>query len=225
MADFPFDIVGFDLDGTLIDTSGDLAAAVNYTLKEAGRPALIPETVKTMIGGGAKVMLQHGFATTGGCEALEFRSYYKAMLGYYEANISTYSRPFPGALAALDALDGLGVKIAVVTNKFENLARKLLTDLGLIDRFATVIGGDTLGPGKAKPAGDPILEMVARSGGGRAAFIGDSIDDMMAAKNANVPNIAVSFGFLLQPVEELCADAIINRYDELIPTLRTLCAT
>ncbi len=225
MEDFPFDIVGFDLDGTLVDTSGDLAAAVNYTLTEANRPTLTPETVKTMIGGGAKVMLQHGFVTTGGCDALLFRQYYKLMLSYYEANISTYSYPFPGAIAALDELDRLGVRTGVVTNKFESLARKLLTDLGLIDRFATVIGGDTLGPGKAKPAADPILEMVSRLGSGRAVFIGDSIYDMMAAKNANVPNIAVSFGFLLQPVDELGANAIINGYDELIPTLRTLCAT
>ena len=64
--------------------------------------------------------------------------------------------------------------------------------------------------------------MIARCGGGRAAFIGDSIYDILAAKNAGFPNIAVSFGFLIQPLEELGADAVIDGYDELIPTLLRL---
>ena len=117
------------------------------------------------------------------------------------------------------------VKVAIVTNKFESLAVKLLRELDLFDRFETVIGGDTLGPGRAKPAADPIVEMIARLGGGRAAFVGDSIYDIDAAKAAGIPSIAVSFGFLMQPVEELGADAVIDGYDQLIPTLETLCAT
>jgi len=116
------------------------------------------------------------------------------------------------------------VKLAVVTNKFESFARKLLTELGLIERFATLIGGDTMGPGRAKPAADPIIEMIARLGGGKAAFIGDSIYDTMAAKNAGVPSIAVSFGFLDRPVGELGADAVIDGYEELVPLLRTISA-
>ncbi len=225
MADFPFEIVGFDLDGTLIDTSGDLTAAVNYTLGLAGRELLAVEAVKGMIGGGAKVMLQRGLDATGGIEPDEFRRLYKLMLGYYEANIAVYSRPFPGALAALDALDALGVKTAVVTNKFEGFARKLLTELGLIGRSATLIGGDTMGPGRAKPAADPVLEMIARLGGGRAVFVGDSIYDIMAARNAGIPSVAVSFGFLHGRVEELGADAVIDGFEELVPVLRALSAT
>ena len=225
MTDFPFDIVGFDLDGTLIDTSGDLTAAVNHALAVADRPPVAIEAVKGMIGGGAKVMLQHGLDATGGCDPHEFRRLYKLMLGFYEANISTHSHPFPGTIAALDELDALGVKTAVVTNKFESFARKLLTDLSLIERFETVIGGDTMGPGRAKPAAAPIIEMIARLGGGTAAFVGDSIYDMMAAKNAGVPGIAVSFGFLHGPVEALGADAVIDGFDELVPVLRTLSAT
>lgn len=228
MANFAFDIVGFDLDGTLIDTSGDLTAAVNATLAIAGRAPLAVETVKRMIGGGAKVMLQRGLDATGGVEPEEFRRLYKLMLSSYEADIAVHSQPFPGALAALDALDALGVKTAVVTNKFESLARKLLTELGLIERFATLIGGDTLGPGRAKPAADPIVEMIARLSGAenpgqpRTAFVGDSIYDVMAARNAGVPSIAVSFGFLHGPVEELGADAVIDSFDELVPVLNNL---
>jgi phosphoglycolate phosphatase len=222
MTAFPFDIVGFDLDGTLIDTAGDLTAAVNHTLGLAGRTALAPETVRGLIGGGAKAMLQRGLEATGGCEADEARRLYKLMLAFYGANIAIHSRPFPGMSDALDELDALGVKVAVVTNKFESFARTLLTELGLIDRFATLIGGDTLGPGRAKPAADPILEMIARLGGGRTAFVGDSVYDTTAAKNAGVPSVAVSFGFLDRPVTELGADAVIDRYVELVPALRAL---
>ncbi|MGY4398206.1 phosphoglycolate phosphatase [Sphingomonas sp. UYAg733] len=224
MTKISFDIVGFDLDGTFLDTSGDLTACVNYALGLAGRPLLTVEQVKPMIGGGAKHMLTQGLDATGGCEPDELRRLYKLMLGYYEAHISVHTVPFPGAIEALNQLDTLGVKSAIVTNKFESFAHKLLTELGLIDRFETVIGGDTMGKGLSKPHRAPIDEMIRRCGGGRAAFVGDSIYDIMAAKNAGIPNIAVSFGFLMQPIEELEADAVIDGYDELIPTLSRLSA-
>ena len=222
MTDFPFAIVGFDLDGTFVDTSGDLTAAVNHALVEAGRPPLGVEQVKPMIGGGAKHMLEQGLAVSGGCDAVEGRRLYKLMLGYYEANINNFSHMYERAAELLDELDAMGVRYAIVTNKFESLARKLLTGLGLIERFATVIGGDTMGPGNAKPSRAPIDEMIARLGGGRAAFVGDSIYDIMAAKNAGIASVAVSYGFLMQPVEELGADAVIDGLDELVPMLRRI---
>lgn len=222
MTDFPFAIVGFDLDGTFIDTSGDLTAAVNHALADAGRPLLSVEQVKPMIGGGAKHMLEQGMVATGGCDAVEMRRLYKLLLGYYEANIATHSRPYPGALEALDELGTRGVRVAIVTNKFEGFARKLLTELGLIDRFASVIGGDTLGPGNSKPSRVPIDAMIERLGGGRAAFVGDSIYDILAAHNAGIPAVAVGFGFLMQPVAELGADAVIDGYEDLLSTLRRI---
>lgn len=224
MSGFPFRIVGFDLDGTFLDTSGDLTAAVNFALAEAGRPLLTVDRVKPMIGGGAKHMLMQGMAATGGCPDDELHRLYKRLLEFYEANIAVHSRPFAGAVEALDALDAMGVRTAIVTNKFESLAEKLLGELGLRDRFACVIGGDTLGKGNSKPSAAPILEMVARCGGGAAAFVGDSIYDTLAARNAGIPSVAVSFGFLMQPVEELEADAVIDDYAELIPTLERLSA-
>jgi phosphoglycolate phosphatase len=219
MTKFPFDIIGFDLDGTLVDTSGDLTAAVNHVLGCVGRPLLSSETVKQHIGGGAKLMLQQGLEITGGIPDGEFKPLYKEMLAYYEANVSAFSRPFDGALGLLDELDAMGVRYAVVTNKFESLAVKLLTDLNLAHRMGCILGADTLGKENAKPSGAPIIEMVKRCGGGRAAYIGDSIYDVMAAKNADVPSVAVSFGFLHGPVEELGADAVIDHFDELVPAL------
>jgi phosphoglycolate phosphatase len=226
MSDFPFDLVGFDLDGTLVDTSGDLTAATNHALALAGRPSLTQEMVKTMIGGGAKLMLQKGLEISGGISDDEFRPLYKEMLRYYGAHVSAHSRPFPGAVEMLDTLDRIGVRYAVVTNKFESLARQLLTDLGLADRMVCILGADTLGTENAKPSPALIHEMIRRnqvSGGGtRTVYVGDSSFDVIAAKNASIPSVAVSFGFLHGPVEELNADAIINHFDDLITTLQHL---
>ena len=219
---FPFAIVGFDLDGTLVDTAGDLTAAVNHALGLAARAPLTKAQVRPMIGLGARHMLEQGFAATGGIPGGDFERLYRELLRFYEAHIAVHSRPFPGLIAALDQLDALGVKTAVVTNKREDMARKLLGDLKLADHMATIIGGDTLGPGNAKPSPAPIYAMIDRCGGGRAAFVGDSIYDVMAANSAGVTSIAVIFGFLDRPADELGADHVIKHFDELVPLLARL---
>jgi len=219
MSDFPFRIVGFDLDGTLIDTLADLTAALNHALGVAGRPPQDISAVRPMVGLGAAHMLEQGLATTGGVPADASPRLYDELIAYYRAHIAVHSRPFPGLLAALDRLDALGVRTAVMTNKAEDLARQLLGDLGLADRMATIIGGDTLGPGKRKPSPEPIRAMIEACGGGRTAFVGDSIFDVMAARGAGATSVAVSFGFLHQPVEELGADHVIDDYAELVPLL------
>lgn len=222
MAAPPFSIVGFDLDGTLVDTSGDLAAAVNHALSAAGRPALAVERIRTMIGGGAKAMLRLGLDESGGCADGEFRRLYQLLLGWYEAHIAVTSVPFSGAVEALDRLRASGVACAVVTNKFERLAEQLLVALGLRGRFTALIGGDTMGSGLAKPNRAPIDEMIRRCGGGTAAFVGDTIYDVLAAQAAGIPSIVVSFGFRDRPVELLGADRVIDGYGDLAAALAAL---
>ena len=217
---FPFAVIGFDLDGTLLDTSGDLAAAVNHALASIDRPPLTVAEVKPMIGGGARHMLAQGMAKTGGCDEPTLDRLHKRLLAFYEANISVHTRPFPGTIAVLDALDARGVKLGIMTNKIERFARAVLGDLGLLDRFAAIVGGDTIGIAKPDPA--PIRAMVERCGGGGAAFVGDSIYDVRAARSAGLPVVACSFGFLTGPIDELGADAVIDGYDELIGTLERL---
>lgn len=219
---FPFAIIGFDLDGTLIDSAGDLTAGVNHALGLAARAPLGVEQVRPMIGLGGRHMLEQGLRATGGVPGGDFERLFREFLRYYEANIAVHSRPFPGLIGALDRLDALGVNTAVVTNKTERLARILLGELGLADRFATIIGGDTLGRENAKPSPAPIREMIARCGGGRAAFVGDSVYDIVAANAAGVTSILVGFGFLDRPTDEFGADHAIGHYDELIPLLETL---
>ena len=219
---FPFAIVGFDLDGTLVDTAADLTAGVNHALGLARRAPLTVDQVRPMIGLGGRHMLEQGLRATGGVPDGDFERLFGAFLKAYEANIALHSRPFPGLIAALDRLDALGVNPAVVTNKTERLARVLLGALGLAERMATIIGGDTMGPGNAKPSPAPIVEMIARCGGGRAAFVGDSIYDVMAAKAAGVTSILVGFGFLDRPADAYGADHVIADFDALVPLLETL---
>ncbi|RZT47620.1 phosphoglycolate phosphatase [Sphingomonas sp. BK036] len=220
MTQFLFNIVGFDLDGTLLDTSGDLAAAVNHALTSVDRPALSVEQVKPMIGGGARHMLKQGLTATGGYDEAMLDTLHARLLAYYEANICVLTRPYPGVVDALNALAAKGVTLGIVTNKIERFARTVLGELGLIDRFACILGGDTMS--ESKPSPMPIHEMVRQCGGGRAAFVGDSIFDIQAGQAAGLPTVACSYGFLMQPVEDLGADAVIDGFDTLIPTLEKL---
>lgn len=220
--EIPFDIVAFDLDGTLLDTHRDLGEAVNHALKLGGFDPVPVEQVESLIGGGAKVMLRGAIDAQGGIADGEFRPLYKALLAYYSENNGVHTRPYPGVEDALDELAARDIKLAVVTNKFESFATDILTQLGLADRFVTIIGGDTMGKGRAKPEPDPIFEAISRCGGGRCVFVGDSTYDMAAARAANVPVIAAAFGYCDKPAEELGADAVIAGFEELIPALSKL---
>ncbi|MFC3440519.1 HAD family hydrolase [Sphingobium rhizovicinum] len=213
----PFDIVGFDLDGTLIDTSGDLAAAVNYAIGTIGRPPFPVAAIHPFVGKGAKVMLQRALDASGGYDEATLLALLPVLLDYYEQNLAIHSIPYPGLIDAMEQLAARGVKLAICTNKAERFTIPLMHQLGLSDRFASIVAGDTVGVAKPDPA--PIREMIARAGGGRTIFIGDTINDIAGARNAGVANIAVSFGFLDGPVENLEADAVIHHFDELLPLL------
>jgi phosphoglycolate phosphatase len=217
MNSIPFDIVGFDLDGTLIDTSGDLAAAVNHAIGTIGRPPFPVEAIKPFVGKGARVMLERALAASGG-EDGQLEPLLPVLLDYYQQNLAIHSMPYPGLLAAMDALTDAGVTLAICTNKAERFTIPLMRQIGLADRFAAIVGGDTVGVAKPDPA--PIVEMIARAGGGRAVFVGDTINDIAGARNAGIPSVAVSFGFLDGAVEALEADAVIDHYDELAPLLQ-----
>ncbi|NJO13943.1 MAG: HAD hydrolase-like protein, partial [Rhizobiales bacterium] len=148
MTNLPFNAIGFDLDGTLLDTFRDLGAAVNHALALGGFVAVSVESSKDLIGGGAKIMLARAIEAQGGVPDDEFKRLYKAMLAYYEAHNAVHTVPYPGVREVLAELAARGVRMAVVTNKFEAFARNVLTQLDLIDVFETVIGGDSMGKGE-----------------------------------------------------------------------------
>lgn len=222
MTDFPFDIVGFDLDGTLLDTALDLGHALNHALVHIGRPAIPVGEARRFIGGGTGQMLRTALAESGGPSDLDVPALQDVLVDFYATNIARHTRLFPGGEAMLDALAARGVRLAVATNKREDLARCLFGELGLTSRFATIIGGNTLGPGTAKPAPDMLHAMVEQCGGGRAAFVGDTTFDVGAARAAGMPVVAVRFGFCDLPPDELGADAVIDHFGDLLPALEAL---
>lgn len=222
MADFPFDIVGLDLDGTLLDTHQDLGAAVNYALGVGGYDPVPIESIEELIGGGAKIMLKRVIDSRGGLPDDEFRVLYKALLAYYAEHNCVHTKPYPGVEAVLAELAARGVRLALVTNKFESFARTILDTLGLTRRFDIILGGDTLGKGRSKPAPDPLIEARARLGGGRLVYIGDSSYDVLSARAAGVPVVVAGYGYCDKAPAELGGDAVIHSFDELIPTLERL---
>ena len=228
MPDIPFNVVAFDLDGTLADTAPDLAAALNHALAALGREKVQPDSVRHLVGHGARALLRRGLAATGEASEDLVEAGFPLFLDFYAANICNGTKAYPELEAALDALAGRGVALAICTNKPERLTHLLVDALGWSGRFASIVGADTLAVRKPDPA--PLHEAIARAcpeqsrraGGGRAVFVGDSITDADTARAAGVPFLAVSFGFSDRPVAQLGADAVIDSYAELIPALARL---
>lgn len=186
----------FDLDGTLVDTAPDLHAALNHCLTDAGYEAVPFSAIRDMIGRGAKSMIQEGVAFQNlsiSEEALD--TVWTRFLHYYRSHISDFSRPFPGVLDTLTSLADQGARLAVCTNKTQDLSEELLESLSLTHHFAAIVGADSV-PSR-KPDGDHIIQTIRAAGGeaGRAAMIGDSQTDERAARNAGLPFIFVSFGY------------------------------
>jgi phosphoglycolate phosphatase len=220
MQPFPFDVVAFDLDGTLADTAPDLSASLNHALGALGRPAVDPASVYKLVGHGARALLRRGLAASGDApEELVDRGL-PLFLDHYALHICDGTRPYSGLEDALDRLEDRGAKLAICTNKPERLTLKLVEALGWSGRFAAIVAADTLAVRKPDPA--PLHEAVTRAGGGRAVFVGDSITDADTARAAKLPFVAVSFGFSDRPVEALGADAVIDRYADLLPALERL---
>jgi phosphoglycolate phosphatase len=220
MAAFRFRTIAFDLDGTLADTVGDIAAALNHALDGLGRSTLSLDEVRGMVGHGGRVLMERGLAATGGKDEATLAAGFSAFLAYYDAHVCAHTRAFPGVTEALDALRDQGVSLAVCTNKPEHLARGVIDALGWGGRFAAIVGGDTLATTKPDPA---MLHLaIERAGGGGAAMVGDSIVDVQTARAARVPCVAVSFGFADRPADQLGADAVIDSFAELLPALARL---
>jgi phosphoglycolate phosphatase len=220
MPRFPFDVVAFDLDGTLADTAFDLAAALNHALERLGRPIVDPDHVRHLVGHGARALLRKGLAMSGDAPESLVDEGFPIFIDYYAAHICIGTRVYDGLDAALDLLRAHGVRLALCTNKSERLTHLLADALGWSGRFDAIVGGDTLAVRKPDPA--PLHEAIARAGGGRAAFVGDSITDADTARAVGLPFVAVSFGFSDRPADLLGADVVIHAYAELVPALEGL---
>ena len=200
--------------------------ALNTLLGEESLPHLPLEMAPLLVGRGAEVMIERGFAAAG--EPLHeprASALFDRYIQLYLARIADESRPFDGVIAALDALEAQGAILAVCTNKRTDLSLALLDALDLTQRFKVVIGAD-LAP-RPKPDASHLLHTIELAGGdpARALMVGDSISDVLAARNAGVPVVVVSFGYTDIPAKDLDSDALIDRFDELYEVVMRLLPT
>ncbi|WP_457585963.1 HAD family hydrolase [Ensifer canadensis] len=215
-------IVVFDLDGTLVDTAPDLVASLNHAVTQAGVEPVTYRDLTHLVGHGARAMIERTFAMRNKPldeDALTWQM--KEFVDFYHGSMPGDSLPYPGMLDALDRLTAAGFKLAVCTNKPEMLANRLLERLGLLDRFAAVSGGDTFEI--RKPNADHLLRTIENAGGSarHSVMVGDSLNDILVARNAVIPSIAVPFGYSDVPIESLEPTLIIRHFDELTPELVT----
>jgi phosphoglycolate phosphatase len=216
-------LVAFDLDGTLVDTAPDLINALNTVLAAEGLASVPYATARTMIGGGARKMLERGLEQDGrNCTAAEIQNLIDRFIAHYADHIADESQPFEGVTAALDTLADQGFRLAVCTNKLEWLAKKLLDRLGLSPRFDAICGADTFGVAKPDPAF--LRQTVALAGGEIATtiMVGDAGPDVGVARRAGVPVIGVTFGYTEVPIADLKPDRLISRMADLPGAIESL---
>jgi len=202
-----------DLDGTLIDTAADLAAAVNAMLADAGLPALPESRVKAYVGKGAEVLVHRALTDSAQGRAVpnDFAPAYRSFLGHYQAENGRRSALYPGVLAGLDAMRAKRLRLAVVTNKPSAFTGPLLEKCGIAGFFELVICGDTLARRKPDPL--PMLHVCEVFGmePAQVVAIGDSLNDALAARAAGIPVLAVPYGYNEgHDVRSLDVDAIVS---------------
>jgi len=211
----------FDLDGTLIDSLPDIAAALDRTLAADGLGPLPPQRVARMIGDGARKLVERGYQAAGRpLEAAALDAATARYLELYEADPYALTRPYDGVAETLDRLAEQGFVFAVCTNKPEAPARAILAHLGLLPRFLSVGGGDSFPMRKPDPG--HLIGTIEAAGGipARAAMIGDHQNDIDAGRGAGVAlTVFAGWGY---GEERSAADTRIRRFADLPGVLGSL---
>jgi phosphoglycolate phosphatase len=188
-------LVLFDLDGTLVDTAPDIARALGAALAEIGLPPLPLDTVKQMVGDGARELIRRALAGAPADPAREEAAFGRFLASYRE-NVCVASQLYPGVVEGLAALRSDGAALAVVTNKPGDLARALLAALGIAASFEAVIGDGDGFPRKPDPAA--ALSVLAKVGASpeRAVMVGDGLPDMRLARALGATAVAATWGYV-----------------------------
>ncbi len=210
----------FDLDGTLVDTAPDLIHTLNHLLAAENCPPAPEPLMRTMISLGARAMIDKGFELAQNPRsAPQLDELTKRFIAHYSDHIAVHSQPFPGVIKTLEQLSQRGLPLGICTNKSEALSRRLLESLDMDHYFSALIGVDTLAVKKPHPG--HILGTIKALGMSpeQAIMIGDSETDIKAAQAANIPVIAVDFGYSPEPVANFHPDAIVSHYDDLLVIL------
>ncbi len=189
----------FDLDGTLVDSAPDLALAVNRTLKYLNKAEFDEETIRHWVGNGAKTLIERALSGSATIDkALDTKIVQGALatfLTHYQQCLCVNSVLYKGVKEGLITLKNEGFRLAIITNKPEDFIQPILSGLGISDMFEILIGGDTLPEKKPDPA--PLflalkqLDVLAV----QCLMIGDSKNDILAAKAANIDSVGLTYGY------------------------------
>ncbi|MEG3641011.1 phosphoglycolate phosphatase [Magnetococcus sp. PR-3] len=213
----------FDLDGTLVHTGPDLAGAMNHVLKSRNLDTLDPDEVEYLVGSGARSLLARGFWGMGAeppVEDADFEAAVELFLDYYAEHIADDSHAYAGVIETLTTLQEAGFAMGVVTNKPEFLAKKLLVELKMDHFFKVVVGGDSLPTRKPEPEMLYHATVHMAVAVDEAVLIGDSDNDIHAARNAGIPVVAVTYGYNRHgDIAELEPDRLVDRFGEITPLL------
>ncbi|RUM28563.1 MAG: phosphoglycolate phosphatase [Aquifex sp.] len=201
----------FDLDGTLIDSAEDIGLALRKTLKEIGLEEYYPRNIRNYIGGGVKALLERTLGD-------KFKEEYVELFRkFYLENPVVYTRPYEGIPEILSDLKNKGYRLAVVSNKLEELSREILKRIGLIDYFDFIAGGDTF-PEK-KPSSVPILKTLEIMGvePSSSLIVGDTEADIVAGKEAGIKTALAKWGYV--KLNSVKPDFILNLPRDLVKIL------
>jgi phosphoglycolate phosphatase len=190
----PVDAILFDLDGTLADTAGDLVHALNRVRRDRGLEPVTLEALRAHASAGARGLIGAGMGVGPG--DADYPDLRDAFLAHYEACLAETTRLFDGVADLLDELDARRLPWGIVTNKASRFTRPLVAALGLADRVATVVSGDTTPHPKPRP--EPLV-FAAREMGvdpSRCAYVGDDLRDIAAGNAAGMATLVARWGYL-----------------------------
>jgi phosphoglycolate phosphatase len=187
-----YDIYIFDLDGTLLDTLGDLVAAVNFALRTHGMPQHSVDDVRRFVGNGVRMLMRR--AVPDGEQNPQFGQALDTFRNYYLEHSLDTTRPYPGIPEMLSELRRRGKHLAVVSNKFQTATEELCRHF-FADTIEVAIGENEAAGIRKKPAPDTVLAALRNMGEGSAVYVGDSDVDILTARNSGLPCISVLWGF------------------------------
>ena len=209
-----YDHVVFDLDGTLIDSRADLAAAVNHMLQTLSLPTLSAATVAAHVGEGARLLVARAL---GASQQIHLEGGLRIFVEYYGAHLLEHTRPYAGVSEALAALTAHGIALSVLTNKPVAMSRAILDGLGMLSTFVAVLGDGSAVARKPDPAGLLHLQALTATAADKMLLVGDSAIDLRTARAAGVAFCGVAWGFSPDGLRAAGAQRIIERPTQLVP--------
>ncbi len=211
-------LIIFDLDGTLIDSAGDISTALNYAIRPYGLPAVTLEETKAYIGEGVTIMIEKLLALKGTI-SLNKKTLTKRFLEYYSSHLVANTAPYPEVRETLERLSPC--RKAVISNKLTGLAEKTLDALDLLKHFELVAGGDS--SSERKPSPVPILRVLSLLDVAphEALMVGDSVYDIAAGRAAGLKTVAVTYGYGAAGFSD-GSNFIIDRFSRLLEVIRNL---